>query len=161
MEDSVHSNHIESIAQKWRKSAPSILSSSHCEFIGTHLCTHARKTIPLASIYSFSTFIVSRIIDSKLVEILFTNSSYVAYKVAFCHQQHFTHSSFFLVSFIFIAHLFCGFAGACVNPGSIFSNSLFVHSLVYQITHSFLNGFQPTSISTSSMYTLPVILFSA
>ena len=50
---------------------------------------------------------------------------------------------FFLCFFHFQCTLFCGFAGACVNPGSFFSNSLFVHSFVCAITHLFLNGFQP------------------
>ena len=39
--------------------------------------------------------------------------------------------------------LFLGLAGAYVNPGSIFSSFLFMHSLCSLITHTFLNGFQP------------------
>ena len=46
IKDSARSNCIESVTQKWRKSAPPILSTSHCEFKGTSLCAHARKTIP-------------------------------------------------------------------------------------------------------------------
>ena len=30
-----------------------------------------------------------------------------------------------------------------MNSGNIFSNSLFMHSLCFLITHSFLNGIQP------------------
>ena len=52
---------------------------------------------------------------------------------------------FFLSFFHFHLHrtLFRGLVGAFVNPGSFFSNSLFIHSLVCLITHSFLHGFQP------------------
>ena len=63
---------------------------------------------------------------------------------------------FFLSFFIFIAHFFRGW--------KFFSNSLFVHSIVYLITHSFLQivmDFSHICISTSPMYALPVILFSA
>ena len=49
---------------------------------------------------------------------------------------------FFFLS-LFHCILLCGLVGACVNPESIFSNSLFVDSLTCLITHSFLNGFQP------------------
>ena len=48
--DSARSNHIESATQQWRKSAPPILSTSHCEFIGVRLCAHAQKTIHLPPI---------------------------------------------------------------------------------------------------------------
>ena len=33
IKDSAHSNYIESVTQQWRKSAPPILSTSHCEFM--------------------------------------------------------------------------------------------------------------------------------
>ena len=62
----------------------------------------------------------------------------------------------FLPSKSFLAHvvvlslfhfhrtLFCGLAEACVNSGCFSSKLiLFIHSLVCQLTHSFLNGFQP------------------
>ena len=51
------------------------------------------------------------------------------------------------VSFFFFFHfhrtLFRGLAGAYVNPGRF---SLFVHSLVCPITHSFHYGFQPSLV---------------
>ena len=54
----------------------------------------------------------------------------------------YTRRFFFLICFFhFHRTLFRGHAGACVNPESFFSNSLFVHSFLCQITHSFLNGF--------------------
>ena len=53
----------------------------------------------------------------------------------------FTLASFFFLIILlsFSSHTFCGLAGAYVNPGRF---SLFVHSLVCPITHSFLDGFQ-------------------
>ena len=75
-------------------------------------------------------------------------------------NNSFTHAPFFLFLCLFLPfslRTFRGLAGACMNPGSIFSNSLFMHSLVCPITHSFLDGFQPNL----SKYALPVILFSA
>ena len=92
-----------------------------------------------------STFIVSRIVNQHLVEICFTSSSRVAYKPLPSIKNIFTYASFFSC-FIFIIHLFHGLAGAYVNPGSF---SFFVHSLVYPITHSHLDGFQPNLVQHS------------
>ena len=49
----------------------------------------------------------------------------------------------FFVCFIFIAQFFRRLAEACMNPRSF---SLFAHSLVCLIIHSFLYGFQPNSV---------------
>ena len=49
---------------------------------------------------------------------------------------------FFSTFFHFHHTIFRGLVGACVNPKSIFQ-TLFVHSLVCPITHSFLIEFQP------------------
>ena len=55
-----------------------------------------------------------------------------------------TRSFLFLVCFFhFHCTLFCGLAGACVNPESIFQTLFFVHSILCPKTHSFLDGFQP------------------
>ena len=75
--DSARSNHIELVTQQWRKLEPPIPSTSHCEFNGIRLCTHARKTIPLAPIHPFttqirSTFIVSAIFDLSFLAIIHT-----------------------------------------------------------------------------------------
>ena len=48
--DSAHSNHTELAIQQWRKLAPPILSTSHCEFNGVRLCAHTQKTLPLPPI---------------------------------------------------------------------------------------------------------------
>ena len=96
-----------------------------------HLFTH---------LLNKSTFSVSRIIDLKSFDIHYMSfiNSFLPSKSNILGACHF----FFLFSFTFIAHLFRGLAGACVNP-EVFSHSLFVHSLVCLITHSFLNEFQP------------------
>ena len=54
----------------------------------------------------------------------------------------FTHVSFYFF-FHFHRTLFRGLAGAYMNPGRF---SLFVHSFVCPITHSFLYGFQPNLV---------------
>ena len=54
IKDSARSNYIESVTQQWRKLAPPILSTSHCEFNGAGSCTHARKTISKAPIHPFT-----------------------------------------------------------------------------------------------------------
>ena len=95
------------------------------------------KTIPLAPIHDHPftkqmvrTFVVSRIIDSTLVEIVFLSSLCVPYKGIRVHRF----SSLFVWLFLsFRCTLFRGFEGACVNPGSF---SPFVHSLVYQIPYN-------------------------
>ena len=53
-----------------------------------------------------------------------------------------TRMSFFSL-FHFHHTLFCELAGAIVNPRRF---SLFVHSFVCLITHSFLDGFQPNLV---------------
>ena len=65
---------------------------------------------------------------------------------------------FLFVSFNFHRTLFHGLAGACVNLRSF---SVFVHSLVYPITHSFLDGFQPNLVQHFPHAYSTVILFSA
>ena len=66
IKDSARSNYIESVNRQWRKSALPILSSSHCEFYGARLCAHARKTIPLAPIHSFTKQIVPSMYEESL-----------------------------------------------------------------------------------------------
>ena len=51
--------YVDSVTQQWRKSSPPILSTSHCEFYGTHSCAHAQKTISLAPIHPFTKQIVA------------------------------------------------------------------------------------------------------
>ena len=150
IKDSACSNHIESATQQWKKSAPPILSTSYCEFI--HVPT-LKKPSPwhqftrLLNKYLASTFIVSIIISPKLVQIVFTGILYECYKGLPSFNNIFTCVSFFLVClFHFIAHFFVGLRELGVNPRSF---SLFVHSLVCPITHSFLDGFQPNLVQHS------------
>ena len=100
---------------------------------------------------------VSRIVNPKFAEIVFTGFSYETYKVLPFIKNIFKCTSFFLSStYIFITH----FSWACESlhePQSFSLNSLFVHSLVCQIIHYFLSQ---TYISTSPMYALPVILYT-
>ena len=106
-------------------------------------CAHARKTIPLAPIHSFTKQIVPSMYQesmswSRLISITRVFRNHLI-NTPF-HQKYFRRPSFFSSLFHFHRTLFRGLVGACVNPGSF---SFFVHSLVCQITHSFLNGFQP------------------
>ena len=124
-----------------------------------HSCAHARKTIPIAPIHSFTKQIVPSMYQeslswSRLISITRVFRNHLINSPF--HQKYFRCPSFFFFYFLSFHHtLFRGLAGACLNPESF---SLFVHSLVCQITHSFLSQ---TCINTSPMYALPVILFSA
>ena len=115
------------------------------------------KPSPLAPIHLFAkqivrTFIVSRIIDPKLVQIIFTCFSHVPYKALPSINNIFMCTLFFFfLSFSFSLHTFCGLG----EPRRF---SLFVHSFVCQMTHSFLTDFSQTCVSTSPMYALPVIV---
>ena len=90
--------------------------------------------------FTNSTCIVSRIIGLKSFDIHDTSFPHAPYKLLPSIKNVLGTRCLFLSTFIFIA-LFCGLAGACMNLESIFSNSLFMHSL--SNNHSFLNGFQP------------------
>ena len=90
--------------------------TSHYEFNDGAVCrcahVPAQKTTPLAPIHPFTkqmvaTFIVSRIIDTKLVEIVFPVLCVCLIK-GFIPPKTFihTHRFFLFVSFIFIAHFF-------------------------------------------------------
>ena len=85
-------------------------------------------------------------ISLRLLQITFTVSEDEYYKGLPSMNIIFTRVSFFFSSsssFHFHRTLFHGLAGAYVNPGRF---SLFVHSLVCPITHSFLDGFQPNLV---------------
>ena len=128
------------------KIGTTILSTSHCEFNGARSCAHARKTIPLAPIHPFTKQMVPSLCPESLTRSLFRSFSpvlYVRLIKGFLSPKTFLRArrsfSLFVSLFHFHLTLFHRHAGACVNPGS-FSNSLFVHSLLCQITRSFLNG---------------------
>ena len=46
IKDSARSNYIESATQQWRKSAPPILSTSHCKFYGAVCAPTLEKPSP-------------------------------------------------------------------------------------------------------------------
>ena len=125
--------------------------------LGTHSLVYSTK----------STFVVSRIIGPKFVKNFFTSFSYIICLMkCFLSSKTFLHMCRFFLSlflcFIFITHFFGGLVGACVNPVSFSSNSLFVHSLVCPITHSFLDEFQPNLYQhLSRVHMLYLSYFSA
>ena len=97
------------------------------------------KIILLAPIHSFTRQIVP-----TLYQQLSTWGSLQSIILLFHINSLFPSITFLRVChFFFVSNTFFHFHRTLfVNPGS-FSNSLFVHSLVCQITQSFLNGFQP------------------
>ena len=87
---------------------------------------------------------MSIIVSLRLVQIVFTSSSHGCYKGLPSMNIIFTYASFFLCLLLsFSSHTFRGLAGACGSLREPWKFSLFVHSLVCPITHSFLDGFQP------------------
>ena len=123
IKDSARSNDIESVAQQWRKSAPPILSTSRCEFNGTRSCAHARKTIPLAPIHPFTKQMVPSLCPQSLTRSLsrsFSPVLCVLFIKGFLPPKTFLRTRGFFSLFHFHRTLFCGHAGACVNPGSFF-----------------------------------------
>ena len=103
----------------------STLKKSSLRYPFTHLCVHTQKVISSVPIHSFNKQIVpsvSRIIDLKLVEIIFASSSYAAYKLL---PWFFLHSLFH-----FHCTLSCGLVGVYMNSRS-FSNPLFIHLLFF------------------------------
>ena len=80
-------------------------------------------------------------VSSGLVQIVFTGSSYGCYKWL---PSIYMRIIFFLVCFFHFHHtLFSWACGSLCEPRKF---SLFVHSLVCPITHSFLNVFQPNLV---------------
>ena len=106
----------------------------------------------------YYTFIVSSIIDLGF-SVIDPNYSCICmcpYKLL--PSKHFYPCIIFSL-FHFHRPLLCA-CGSSREPWK--TSSLFVHSFICPITHSFLNGFQPNLyISTSPMYALLVILFLA
>ena len=86
----VLTTYIESTNQEWRKSAPPFVSSY----------------VPA--------------INPKLIEIGSAILLIRPYKVLPVTTKIFMQHRFFFLSFIFIAHFFCGLAGACMNPRNFY-----------------------------------------
>ena len=90
------------------------------------------------------TFIVLRINILKLIDIDSAILLIQPYKCLPVTTKIFMRQLFFLLSFFYFhCTLFSGACGSFREPQKFFSNSLFIHSLVCLITHSFLHGFQP------------------
>ena len=116
---------------------PPILNTSHGELYGARLCAHARKTIPMAPFHSFTKQIIPSMYQKSLGWSRLISMARVFRKRLINSFLPSSLAAHRFLPFIFIAHFFRGLAGTGVNPGS------FSHSLVCQITYSFLNGFQP------------------
>ena len=134
---------MKSVTQQWRKSVPPILSTSHCEFNGTVRAPTLEKPSPWHQFTRLLNKWYLHCIQNRWLEACPDRFPQFCARLikGFLPPKTFLCVRRFFLCFIFIAH-FRGVAGACVNPRSIFSNSLFVHSLLCQITHSFLNGQQ-------------------
>ena len=124
--------------QQWRKSAPPILSTSHCDFNGTRLCAHARKTILFfIPIHLFTT----QMVPSSYPQ-LFPSSLFL-----FGHYKGLPSMNNIIIFFLFVSlfhfhrTLFSWACGSLHEP-----QKLFVHSLVCPITHSSLDRFQPNLV---------------
>ena len=103
--------YMESVNQQCRELVQLILITSHCKFYGAHMCSHAQKTISLAPIRLFTKqivpFVVSRIVDLKFVEIIFTSFSYSMCLIrCFLPSKHFYVNVFFLNFVSFSLHTF-------------------------------------------------------
>ena len=109
------------------------------------VCVLTLENILLASIHLFTNQMVASYlccVDPQLIVILFTSSSYVAYKLLpsikiFLRVGHF---------FIPFHHtLYCGLDGACVNPGIYFQILFYAFTslFVQYVSPSFLNRLQP------------------
>ena len=140
--------YMESVNQQCRELVQLILSTSHCKFYGAHMCSHAQKTISLAPIRLFTKqivpFVVSRIVDLKFVEIIFTSFSYVPYKVLSSGSsiKAFLRKRFFFVSlFHFHCIHFMGLWELREPLKFFFKLSFYTYVRTFTF-HSFLNGFQ-------------------
>ena len=122
---------------------PPILSTSHCELYGNHSCGHARKPSPwhlfTRLLNKYSTFNVSRIVDSKSFDIHYLSFPHVPYKHLPPNKSILGTHRFSLFLLSFSLHTFLWACGSSCEPRKYFS-IIFLCSL---ITHSFLNGFQP------------------
>ena len=102
---------IESVTQQWRKSAPPILSTSHCEFNGARLCAHTQKP---SSWHPFTYLLNKWYVPSLCPELLtrnlsqsFLSISYAPYIGFPSINDIFTCASFFLCFFLsFSSHTF-------------------------------------------------------
>ena len=137
---------------------PPILSTNQCELNGRS-CAHARKTILLAPIHPFSKQMEPSLCPESLTQRssrLFSTVLCVCLIKGFLPSVTFLRARRFFFYFLsFSSHTFSWACGSLCEPQKFFS---FVHSLVCQITHSFLNGFQP---NLYQHFSHAIILFSA
>ena len=119
------------------------------------------KNHPLAPIHTFTKQIVLSLYQqsSTLVDIHNMSFPHAPYKLLPSFKKHFYMHVIFSNSNTFTFTTFHGLVGACMNPRSFFIYP-FTCNYLSNISR-FLMDFSQTCVSTSPMYTLPVILFSA
>ena len=114
------------------------------QFYGVRLCAHARKTIPLAPIHSFTKQIVPSMFDLKLFDIHDTSFPYAPYKLLPSIKNILgTVIFFFLSTFFYFHRTLVGLCDPRHESRNLYFNTYLVHRLVCLITYSFLHGFQP------------------
>ena len=131
---------------------PPILSTSHCEFNDTCLCTHVRKTILLTQLHLLNTQIVPSLHPQSFPSSscrLFPQVFWLSIIKGFLPWIKFLRASFFL--YFISSHTFRGLAW---TP-EVFLRIL-INLFVQLLTHFFMD-FSQTWFSTSPMYALPVI----
>ena len=109
------------------------------------LCDYARRTILSCPIHPFTRQLVPSLFEESISQSSWKSiQPFFRYSLinAFLSPQKILCGSRFFLSF-FHRTLFSGVCGSFREPRKFSSNSLFIHSLVCLITHSFLHGFQP------------------
>ena len=107
------------------------------------LCDYARQTIHSHPIHPFTRQLVPSLFEESISleiysAILLIVNAFLSPQKILCGSRF-----FFLTFFHFHHTLFSWACGSFREPQKFFSNSLFIHSLICLITHSFLHGFQP------------------
>ena len=107
MTQHVLTTYIESVTRQWRKSAPPILSTSHCEFYGASSCAHARKTILLVPIHPFTRQIVP-LLCKELLSL--SSSTSVTSNFSNRHTSPSCHQKIFYMAIVFFFFYFLSFS---------------------------------------------------
>ena len=122
---------------------PPILSTSHCEFYGTHSYTHAQKTIPLVLIHPFTKQIIPSLYQESSTNISWRSISPVPLVRLINHFQTFLRASFFLLLSSFSSHTFSWACGSLREPRKYFFKYSF-YAFTLSSNNSLISyGFQP------------------
>ena len=132
---------------------PPILSTSHCEFNDTRLCTHTQKTILLTQLHPLSTQIIPSLYPQT-----FPSSSCRSLPSVFCCGHYkglpsmnniFTRTSFF--SCLFLSFHRTLFVGACVNP-EVFLELLLTCLSNYSLISSWISAKLGSALPPCMLY---------